>query len=117
MRIDKLATHLISRLAARALRKIVLLVLTAYFTLVAIYYFGGAALVALSLDHGLVNAQLIVGGIYVGLAALCLLISWGINVKGAAAPAPGRSREALIVMLIEALILGYQLARRRDRES
>jgi hypothetical protein len=119
MRIDPLVTVSINRLVGYALRKIALTALMVYFILVAIHYFGSAGIAALSTKYGIVNAQLIVAAIYIGLGIICLVVLWIMNTKTSTPNPlmPGHSSKALILMLVEAALLGYRLARKRDRGS
>lgn len=119
MRIDQLVTVYVNRLVGYVLRKIAVTALMLYFILVAIYYFGAAGVAALSTEYGIVNAQLVVAAIYIGLGTICLVILWIINTKTSTPNPlmPGHSSRTLISMLVEAALLGYRLAQKRDRGS
>jgi len=118
MRLDHLvataADHFVGRLVRRAL---IALVMVACAT-VALYQFTNAGNIALSGHYGDLNARLIIGGIYAALALISLVILWAMRsngIKGSATPALSNPREMQLVMLVEAVMLGYTLARKRER--
>ena len=114
MRLEKIAQRVFSRIFRRAL----LALLVAVFAVVAIYYFTAAGSIALETEYGLLHARLIVGGIYAALAIACA-IWWAVQGKTAmsSVPALGGKRDMQIAMLIEAVMLGYALARKGPRAS
>jgi len=114
MRLEKIVQRVFSRIFRRAL----LALLVAVFAVVAIYYFTAAGSIALETEYGLLHARLIVGGIYAALAIGCT-IWWAVQGKTAksSAPAVSGQRETQIAMLVEAVMLGYALARKGTRTS
>jgi hypothetical protein len=114
MRLEKIAQRVFSRIFRRAL----LALLVAIFAVVAIYDFTAAGSIALETEYGLLHARLIVGGIYAALAIACA-IWWAVQGKTAnsSAPAVSSQREMQIAMLVEAMMLGYALARKGTRVS
>jgi hypothetical protein len=104
--------HLVGRLLRRAL----LAFLMAAFAIVAIYHFTVAGMLALEALYGALHAQLIVAGIYSAAAAMSLAILWASGRKIAIprAAVPSQPREAQLAMLVEAVMLGYSLARKGE---
>jgi hypothetical protein len=112
MQMENIARRIFSRIFRRAL----LALLVAIFAVVAIYYFTVAGSIALETEYGLLHARLIVGGIYAALAIACA-VWWAVQGKSATSSAPALSgqREMQIAMLVEAVMLGYALARKGTR--
>jgi hypothetical protein len=114
MRLENIAGWIFGRI----LRRTLLALLVAIFAVVAIYYFTMAGSIALETEYGLLHARLIVGGIYAALAIACA-IWWTIQGRTATSNAPALSgqRDMQIAMLVEAVMLGYALARKGTRAS
>jgi type VI protein secretion system component VasK len=104
--------HIIRRILRRALLTLGI----AVFTVVAIYYFTVAGTIALDTQYGELSARLIVGAIYATLAIACA-IWWAASGWRASASAPVLSDQHAqqIAMLVEAVMLGYALARKGSR--
>lgn len=119
MRLNQIAALATSHFLSRLVRRAVAAVLFAIFTIVAVYHFTIAGQLALTDVYGLLNAQLIVGGIYAALALISFGILWTMGRRNgvrAAIPALGdHARELQLVMLVEAVLLGYSLAQKRER--
>jgi hypothetical protein len=104
----------------RMLRRAVLITAIAVCTCVAVYQFTVAEALALAAQFGVVEAHLIVGAIYafaclVGLSAVSATRNRPSRV---AAPATlANQREMQLIMLVEAVMLGYTLARRVHRST
>ena len=100
----------------RILRRALLAVAIAVFAVVAIYYFTVAGTIALDTQYGELSARIIVGAIYAALAIACA-IWWAALGRRASAGAPALSdrRGQQIAMLVEAVMLGYALARKGNR--
>ena len=107
--------HLVGRLLRRAL----LLVLLAGCAIVAIYHFTAAGTVALEGLYGALYTQLIVGGIFTVLALLALVILWAMGRKAAkpSEPVVAVPREMQMAMLLEAAMLGYGMAKKKERAN
>ena len=90
----------------------------AVFSIVAIYYFTAAGTIALDAQYGAVYACVIMGAIYAAVAAV-LAIWWAVrgNTAGSSPPALNTQRNMQIAMLVEAVMLGYALARKGTRVS
>jgi hypothetical protein len=122
MRVDHIISAAISHLMGRMMRRAVAALALAVFAVVAVYHFTVAGLIALDGHIGTLDARLVVGGIYGALALTSLIILWAMGRKPAhnvaqAMPALGSPREMQLVMLVEAVMLGYALARKRERAS
>jgi sugar phosphate permease len=117
MRIDAIAGIAVNQLLGRALRRLLVAALMVLFALVALYQFTSAGTLALAADHGPLSAHLIVGAIYSGAALVAFAAVWAMRPKPANAgmPALAEPRQMQLVMLIEAAMLGYALARKSDR--
>jgi hypothetical protein len=119
MRLDQIVTTTLSDLLGRLLWRAAIAVIMAIFAIVAVYQFSVAGTVELAARLGEVNAHLIVGGIYAVLAVGSLIALWAMRGRntGAGAPALPQAREMQIAMLIEAVMLGYALARKTGRAT
>ena len=84
----------------------------------ALYFFTVAGTIALETRYGALDARVIVGAIYAAVAIITTIV-WATRGKPASSSAPVLSgqREMQIAMLVEAVMLGYALARKGDRAS
>jgi hypothetical protein len=118
MRLDQMteiaADHLFGRLIRRALMALAF----AGLGIVALYYFTAAGSIALETQYGTLSAYLVVGAIYAALAIIVAIL-WAIRGKAANSSAPvlSNQRDMQIAMLVEAVMLGYALARKGTRAS
>ncbi len=104
--------------ARRLLRRVLIALFMAGCAIAALYQFTIAGNIALIGQYGDVNDRLIVGGIYAALALISLVVLWAMRAKPAripSTPALSNLREMQFVMLVEAAMLGYSLARNRER--
>jgi hypothetical protein len=87
------------------------------FALVALYHFTVAGMIALEMQFGALQARLMVGGIYLVLTLGSAGTLWLLaNKVGKPGPAPEPTpRHIQLAALIEALILGYEMARKGRR--
>src|SRR5581483_8096399 len=117
MRLDEIASVAVDQVIGRLLRRALVLLAALAFAIVAICYFCGAGQTALAVNYGEVVALAIMGGVFTVLAGACLLAWYATGRKKPAsgAPALANPRNAQLMMLVEALMLGYSLARRSDR--
>lgn|ERR1700688_1624045 len=103
--------HLFGRLMHRAIGAALLVL----FTLIAVYYFTIAGTLALETKFGVLYALLSVAAVYTAAALIALIALWATRTKPpitdqtAALASP---RNAQMVMLIEAAMFGYALARK-----
>ena len=117
MRLDQIASLAVDQVIGRLIRRALVLLAAFVFAIVAICYFCGAGQTALTVNYGAVVALAVMGGVFTVLAGGCLL-AWyatGRRKPASGAPALANPRNAQLVMLVEALMLGYSLARRSDR--
>jgi len=119
MRVDQIVAMAANHFVARLLRRVIAAVALLIFAVIAVYQFTIAGMIALDGQVGVLNTRLIVGGIYAALAVAALIALWALRGKPAssATPALNNPRELQLVMLVEAVMLGYSLARKRERAS
>ena len=118
MRLDHIVEtaigHVIGRLVWRA-------ALASFFVLcvvIALYHFTIAGTIALEAQFGALDARLIIGAIYVALALIALAIFWLQSWRprfASASKTLSSPQQAQLIMLVEAAMLGYQLARKGER--
>ena len=125
MRLTELAEATISPLVARLVRRAALFVALGLLGIVTLYYVSAAGTVALALEYGPVTAYLIMGGIYALLAIAVAITLLATRTKTVPAQDPvanalssaSSSRNMQIAALIEAVMLGYTLARKSGGKS
>lgn len=114
MRLDHVAELAAGRLLARVVRRTIAAAVCALLILIALYHFTVAGNFALEAHYGALNARLAIGGIYAAAA----LISGSVLLATRNRPFNGKQiapgREIQVIALLEAVMLGYALARRRD---
>ncbi len=119
MRIDQIAALATSHFLSRLIRRAAVAVALAVFAIVAVYHFTVAGEIALAEPYGTLIARLIVGSVYAAITLVTLVVLWVMGRRhGARAATPALShnaRELQFVMLVEAVMLGYSLARKRER--
>lgn len=115
MRFERIAGIFLDRLMFRLLWRVALMLLVIASALVAIYQFTIAGSLALEMHYDVIRARLVVGAIYAGFVLIGLAVLWALRQRRAEPrPQPRlvHQREARLVMLLEALMLGYTLARK-----
>lgn len=119
MRLEHMITTAVEHLLGRLARRALLVMLIAVLAIIAIYHFTIAGTLALEMQFTVLQARLIVGGVYAGFALIAGVLLWAIRNKTAAAQAPvlAPQREMQMAMLVEAVMLGYALARKGERAS
>jgi type VI protein secretion system component VasK len=117
MHLDQIAGLAVDHLFGRMMRRALLAFLVAALAIAAIYHFTVAGTLSLEAQYGALHAQLIVGAIFTALALLAYAILWAMRNKAASASTPVLSgqREMQMAMLVEAVMLGYALARKGER--
>ena len=118
MRLDHIAEAVSGHLFARLAWRTLLALIVAGCLITAFYQFTIAGLLALETYYGIQLARVVVGAVYTGLALIGLIAFWmhrRPDSTAAAANAMVLSRELRIIMLIEALMIGYGLARKGNR--
>ena len=119
MRLDDIADLTVKHLFGRLLRRALGAALLAALAVVAFYYATSAGMLALAIKFGTLYAYLIMAAIYAAAAMIVLIALWATRSKPAAslsqsaASSPLASpRNMQIVMLIEAAMLGYSMAKK-----
>ena len=116
MRIEHIVAGVADELAGRLLRRALSALAITALTIVSIYQFTCAGSLALQAQYGALNAYLIVAAIYAALAlAGCLWWAMQDRRVKSSTPAVGQTRELQMIMLVEAAMLGYALARKGER--
>ena len=123
MRLTDIAEGAASALIARYVRRAILAALVGVFAIVTLYYLSAAGLMALALVYGPLYAYLIMAGIYAVAALIALAVFYATrnralvrqNAVGAAGSMSPRNMQ--IAMLVEAVMLGYTLARKSGNKS
>lgn len=118
MRLDQIAGMAVNQLVGHLLRRLLVALAVAVFALTALYHFEAFGILELEARYGAINAHLIVGGAFVLAALIGTAIWWAMGRRTAGAAAPStmaNARNTQLVMLVEAVMLGYALARRSDR--
>jgi len=116
MRLEQIAGLAFGHLLGRLMRRLALMLLVIISAIVAIYQFTVAASLALETHYDAVQAKLVVGAIYAGIAAVLAMVLWALrqrNNRVAPQTSLAQQREVQLVMLVEALMLGYGLAKKR----
>lgn len=119
MRLDQIAAMTINQVVGRLARRAAITAAMALCAIIALYQLTVAGTVALELQYGPLYAHLIIAGIYAVLALVAFAVLWTMRTKPAVAttPALDQPREMQLVMLVEAVMLGYALARKGGRAS
>jgi hypothetical protein len=119
MRLDQIAGVALNQLLGRLLRRALMMLIFAICALVAIYHFTVVGMLALQAQYGALQAHLIVATGYSAVALIALVVWWVMRGKSADASAPvlHGQRELQLAMLVEAVMLGYALARKGQRAN
>jgi len=116
MRLDQLVQVGIGQIVGRLVWRAVLATALTICAIVAIYHFSVSGVLALERFYTPLVVQLIVGGIYAAIGLIALIALWvqknRTNRAVAVDKTLGSPRQLQLVMLAEAMMLGYQLARR-----
>jgi hypothetical protein len=99
------------------LRRTLVAAIFGLFVLIAIYQFTVAGTVALEMQYGPLYAHLLVGLLYSTLALIAVVVLWAMRPRRieTRTPALSEPRQMQLVMLVEAVMLGYALARKSGR--
>jgi hypothetical protein len=119
MRLNDIADLTVNYLFGRLLRRAVGAAVLTVFILVAAYYATSAGTLALAIKVGTLYAYLIMAAIYAAAALIVLAVLWATRNKPAAALTQSATASPLasprnmqIAMLIEAVMLGYAMAKK-----
>ena len=118
MRLKPITWLAFRHLLARTLLRILLALATLVCAIVAVSQFTAAGSMALEMEFGPLQARLIIGAAYGVLGVAGVAALWAMRGRSTVVPYPlADKREAHLVMLIEAVLLGYSLARKTGRTS
>jgi hypothetical protein len=117
MRLDRLIADAVSRLLGRLVRRAIAVLALGLFLLVTIYQLTAAGTLVLGATYGLVNARLIVAGIFAMAAIGALVFLFATRARAEPAPEGLQPRTMGIAMVLETLLLGYALGRGKARST
>jgi hypothetical protein len=120
MRKKHIARTSLSHLLRRVLWCAVLAIVVAICAIVAIYQFTAAGFLALEAQYGALEAKLFIGALYIGLGLVAGAGYWALRNIGTGVDkpsTPASQRKLKGVMLAEAVMLGFALARKATRAS
>jgi hypothetical protein len=123
MRLTDIAEGAINQLLGRYIRRAMLLALIGALAIVMLYYASAAASLALALQFGPLHAYLFMAAIYATAAAVAFAVFYATRNRAVARQAAQANATGLlssprnmqIAMLIEAVMLGYTLARKSGK--
>ena len=119
MRLDQIVQVALGQIVGRLVWQAAIATVLAVCAIVAVYHFSVSAVLALERLYTPVAAQLIMGGIYAAISLIALIALWvqkNRSHRAVAVDKPlGSPRQLQLVMLAEAVMLGYQLARKTSR--
>lgn len=113
MQLNQIAEGAVGHMFGRLLLRAFFMLVAVVFAITAIAYLTAAGSIALETQYGVLHARLAVAGIYAAAAVITFAVLWATRAK----PAPGAltsKREMQLTMLVEAVALGYSLARKRE---
>jgi len=123
MRLTDIAEGAVRQLIARYVKRAILAAVIGALSVVTLYYASASASLALALAYGPLYAHLIMAGIYAIAALIALAAFFATRTR----PLPQQSaqdnaagllsspRNMQIAMLVEAVMLGYTLARKSGK--
>jgi type VI protein secretion system component VasK len=117
MNFNNLIAAATTRLLGRMLRRALVVAVMGVCAMIALYHFTIAGNIALAGQFGDLNARLIIGAAYTAIALISFVILWAMRSKpaGPATPVLSKPAETQLVMLVEAAMLGYAMARKGER--
>jgi hypothetical protein len=117
MRLKPITGLAFQQLLARLLRRALLAIVIFICVIVAISQFTAAGSLALEMEIGAWQARLVIGAVY-GLLGVAGIVFFRSTRRPAPAPSTlAKRREANLMMLIEAVLLGYGAGRKTGRTS
>ena len=119
MSIVNIATAATEELVAKYRRRVLAAVMLALFALTALYHLTAAGFLVLEAHVGALNARLIVAGIFVALTLASAGALWIMRPKAVPPTLPGEPgpRAMQIAMLVEAVTLGFEVSRKKQKAS
>ncbi len=120
MRLTDVAEATLSHLVGRIVRRAIGFAVAGLLAIAMFYYASAAAVIALAIKFGTLYAYLVMAGIYAAATAVVLIVLYAtrtkaIPVQEQAASALSSPRNMQIAMLVEAVMLGYSLARKSGK--
>ena len=119
MQLDHLAHAAVNQVIGGLVRRLVIAAIFALCAIVAVYHFTIAGTLALEAQVGVLEARLIIAGVYTFAALVAAAVLWRqarLNrLPGSQDKALTSPREMQLIMLVEAVMLGYELARKGVR--
>lgn len=120
MRLSEIAEATVSQLVGRVVRRAIGFAVVGLLAIVMFYYASAAGVIALAIKFGTLYAYLIMAGIYAAAAAVVLIVLFATRTKAVpvqeqAANALSSPRNMQIAMMVEAVMLGYSLARKSGK--
>ena len=106
------------QLLGRVFRRALVAIAIAACAIVAVYQFTAAGSLAPETQWGTLHARLVIGTVCSVLGVVGISILWATRNRPAATPpALARQGEMQLVMLVEAVMFAYALARKANRAS
>lgn len=119
MRLDHLIANIVSLVIGRLLRQAVAGLLLGLLVLGTIYHLTVAGTLGLAEHYGAIHARLIIAAIYFVAALVPFGFLLATRAKPVAAPKADdvmqEPRNQRLVMLLESILVGYSLAKKRSR--
>jgi hypothetical protein len=116
MQLNDITSTAFNTLFGRLLRRALGAALLTAFAIVALYYASGAGTLVLNDKFGMLYAYLIMTAIYAAAALSFFIVLWASRTKPIVTEMPDGAlaspRNMQIAMLIEAVMLGYSMARK-----
>ena len=118
MKLTDIAGAAINRIAGRLVRRAVGWLFVVIFAIAAIYQATVAVSVALELEFGIVHARLIIAALYTIAAIFAMTVLWVTGRRSFLAYEDRASIERIppelqIATIVEAMLLGYAMSRRK----
>lgn len=107
-----------NRVLGRMLRRVLVVVVMGVCAIVALYHLTIAGNIVLSEQFGDLDARLIIAAVYAAVVLISFGILWAMRGKSgilSGTPALNCPHKTQLVMLVEAAMLGYGLARKGTR--
>ena len=119
MKIEHVVTRTLERIVNRLLMRLGLVLLLVLLALIAVYHFTVAGLLQLEIDHGVVIARALTGGLFAAAAVAVFAVLYVTRTnplrKAPADDDAALPRETRIAMLLESVMLGFAMARKPPR--
>jgi hypothetical protein len=120
MRLDHAVSLIISQILGRLFRRTAAMAAMALFVIAAVYQLSVAGTLLLDGIYGPINARLIVAGIDLVVALIVFVVLYVTRARQLSQQrwsGVADSRDMRVAMLLESILLGYSLARRKSRQA